>query len=109
MLPVSELSGFFASGLVLATFLMRDMRALRVVAIASNVAFIAYALVNALIPILCLHAILLPLNCIRLLELAPRRVPVFVHSSDLPLVRAKGRRTGNRSRTPSGEIGSPDV
>jgi hypothetical protein len=60
--------GYVASALVLATFSMRSMRALRVTAIASNVAFILYATLAHLQPILILHGLLLPLNCARLLQ-----------------------------------------
>lgn len=63
-----DLDGYVASALVLVTFSMRSMRALRVVAIASNVAFIFYALVADLHPILVLHATLLPLNIVRLAQ-----------------------------------------
>jgi CRP/FNR family transcriptional regulator, cyclic AMP receptor protein len=68
-----ELIGYLASLLVLATFCMRDMVALRVVAIASNLAFIAYALLEGIGPVLLLHATLLPVNVLRLAELWPRK------------------------------------
>src|SRR5687768_16999673 len=45
---------------------MKTMLPLRVVAILSNVAFIAYAIGGHLYPVLILHLVLLPLNCIRL-------------------------------------------
>jgi CRP/FNR family cyclic AMP-dependent transcriptional regulator len=71
----SSTIGFIASALVLAAFGMKDMVNLRIVAICSNVAFIAYALVLNLPPILILHAILLPLNGWRLAqELRSRRI-----------------------------------
>jgi hypothetical protein len=71
----SSAIGFVASALVLAAFGMKDMVNLRIVAICSNVAFIAYALVLNLPPILILHAILLPLNGWRLAqELQSRRI-----------------------------------
>ncbi len=60
--------GFIASALVLAAFGMKDMVNLRIVAICSNVAFIAYAVVLHLFPILILHVVLLPLNGWRLAE-----------------------------------------
>ena len=70
----SSAIGFIASALVLAAFGMKDMVNLRIVAICSNVAFIAYALVLNLPPILILHALLLPLNGWRLAqELQSRR------------------------------------
>ena len=59
--------GYLASLLVLATFSMRDMVSLRVVAIASNVAFIAYGALAEISPVL-LHVVLLPLNMLRLAE-----------------------------------------
>jgi CRP/FNR family cyclic AMP-dependent transcriptional regulator len=64
-----EVFGYIASALVFATFYMRTMLPLRVVAIASNIAFITYALVDGLTPILLLHGALLPLNVIRILQI----------------------------------------
>ena len=61
--------GFGAAGLVLATFCMRSMSALRWLAIASNVAFIAYAYLRGLAPVLLLHTLLLPVNICRLAQL----------------------------------------
>jgi hypothetical protein len=61
--------GYLASALVLATFCMRDMVALRVVAIASNLAFIAYSALGDVGPVLALHVLLLPVNAFRLAEL----------------------------------------
>src|SRR5499433_1072462 len=61
--------GFAAAGLVLATFCMRSMSALRWVAIASNVAFIAYGYLGNLAPVLLLHVLLLPVNICRLAQL----------------------------------------
>jgi CRP/FNR family cyclic AMP-dependent transcriptional regulator len=64
-----EVFGYLASALVLATFTMRTMVPLRLVAMGSNVAFIVYAALGGLYPVLLLHAILLPLNLYRFLEL----------------------------------------
>jgi CRP/FNR family cyclic AMP-dependent transcriptional regulator len=61
-----ESLGYFASALVLATFCMRDIVALRCVAIASNLAFIAYGGLADLGPVLMLHLLLLPVNALRL-------------------------------------------
>jgi hypothetical protein len=61
-----SLIGYLASALVLATFCMRDMVALRCLAIASNVAFIAYGALADLGPVLVLHLLLLPVNLARL-------------------------------------------
>jgi hypothetical protein len=60
--------GYLASLLVLATFSMRDMVSLRVVAIASNVVFITYGALAEVSPVLLLHVVLLPVNALRLAE-----------------------------------------
>jgi CRP/FNR family transcriptional regulator, cyclic AMP receptor protein len=60
--------------LVLAAFGMKDMVNLRIVAICSNVAFITYAVMLNLPPILILHVTLLPLNGWRLGQEVQRRV-----------------------------------
>ncbi len=61
--------GYLASALVLTTFCMRDMAALRCLAIASNLAFIAYGTLAGLGPVLVLHLLLLPVNVLRLVDL----------------------------------------
>ena len=66
---IIELLGYVASALVLATFCMRSMFSLRMVAIASNLAFISYALLARIDPVLVLHAVLLPMNVWRLIEI----------------------------------------
>jgi CRP/FNR family transcriptional regulator, cyclic AMP receptor protein len=58
--------GYLASLLVLATFSVRGMVALRTLAIASNLAFIGYAALAQIYPVLLLHALLLPVNLSRL-------------------------------------------
>lgn len=58
--------GYLASALVLATFSVRAMVALRLLAIASNLAFIAYAALAGIHPVLLLHGLLLPMNVVRL-------------------------------------------
>ena len=68
-LSVIDGIGFVAAALVLATFCMRSMTALRWVALASNLAFIAYAYLGNLAPVLLLHALLLPVNACRLAQL----------------------------------------
>jgi len=64
----TELLGYLASLLVLATFCMRGMLSLRVLAIASNLAFIVYAVLAGIHPVLLLHALLLPMNVWRLVQ-----------------------------------------
>ena len=61
--------GWVASALVLATFYLKTMIPLRIVAIASNLVFLGYGFSAGLIPIVVLHALLLPLNLFRLREM----------------------------------------
>jgi hypothetical protein len=77
--------GFIASGLVLATFGMKDMVNLRVVAICSNMAFIMYGFVLDLPPVLILHVMLLPLNGWRLLGVLEQRSATRAGQSSAPL------------------------
>lgn len=65
VLSYGEILGYIASGLVFLSFCMQTMMPLRMVAIASNVAFIAYGAALGLTPILVLHTLLLPLNVFR--------------------------------------------
>ncbi|MDR3503477.1 MAG: hypothetical protein P4L79_12945 [Legionella sp.] len=64
-----ELIGYVASFLVFATFYVKKILTLRLIAISSNVAFILYALGSDLHPIFLLHSLLLPLNLYRIFEL----------------------------------------
>ena len=66
---------WLAAALVFSSFFMRTIVPLRTLALASNLAFIAYGLLGLghdifakVAPILVLHCALLPLNLQRLLE-----------------------------------------
>ena len=64
-----EVFGYLGALLTLATFSMKTMLHLRVVAIASNATFITYGLMGQVYPVLLLHTVLLPLNTWRLRQL----------------------------------------
>ena len=53
----------------LASFAMKNMLSLRVLALAGNVFFIGYGYVESLLPSIALNAVLLPLNVARLWEI----------------------------------------
>ncbi len=92
----ADLVGYLASVLVLATFTMRSMLTLRVLGLASNVAFISYAVMSDLEPILLLHMMLFPINLFRLWEL-------LATSPDEDLVSPDGwTGDGPETRTVSG-------
>jgi hypothetical protein len=66
---MENLLGYAASCAVLATFMMRSMVSLRLVAILSNVLFAAFGYVQHIYPVLFLHAVLLPINLWRLMDI----------------------------------------
>jgi len=63
---LTEWLGYAAAALVFATFSVKTMVPLRVIAIASNVLFLLYGYLHPAYPVLILHATLLPLNIFRL-------------------------------------------
>jgi len=60
--------GYIAGALVLLAFHQKRMAPLRITALCSNVAFLTYGLALGLLPVWLLHALLLPLNLLRLAE-----------------------------------------
>jgi hypothetical protein len=60
--------GYVAAALVLVTICLGRMTPLRLAALGSNPAFVAYGLMLGLAPVWFLHAILLPVNAGRLIE-----------------------------------------
>lgn len=63
-----ETIGWAAAALMVATFSCRDARRMRALAVATNLAFVAYGAAAGLQPVLALHALLLPINLWRWLE-----------------------------------------
>jgi CRP-like cAMP-binding protein len=64
-----EACGYAGALLTLGTFAMTKMIPLRIVGIAANFAFIGYGALAPIYPVLGLHAILLPLNALRLYQM----------------------------------------
>jgi len=67
---LGETLGMLGVGFCIASFAVKSMIPLRTLAIAGNVSFIAYGLVESLLPSLLLNAVLLPMNVLRLREIA---------------------------------------
>jgi hypothetical protein len=109
-----EIVGYLASALVFATFCVKAMTPLRLVAIASNIAFLGYGCLGQMLPIAILHAGLLPLNVWRLCQTwrsSRGRCAVgavclsarFLRVRRMSRRRALGRTwTGCAARTPAG-------
>jgi CRP/FNR family transcriptional regulator, cyclic AMP receptor protein len=66
---MADVLGYAASLAVLATFLTRTMVPLRLIAILSNILFLAFGYIQHIYPVLFLHMALLPINAWRLLAL----------------------------------------
>ena len=66
---IVALLGYGASGAVFTAFWVTQMTSLRCFAIAGNVLFMAYGFVEYLPPVILLHAVLLPINIVRLIQL----------------------------------------
>ena len=64
-----EACGYAGALLTLGTFAMTKMIPLRIIGIAANLAFISYGALAPIYPVLGLHAILLPLNALRLYQM----------------------------------------
>jgi hypothetical protein len=64
-----EVLGYLGGLLVFSTFYLKTMIRMRMVAVASNLMFVAYGWMGNLVPILVLHLLLLPLNVWRFVEI----------------------------------------
>jgi hypothetical protein len=91
-----DLYGFVAAAMTLATFAQRTMLPMRVTALFANVFFILYGWLGPFYPVLILHMVLLPVNTIRLREVARgrRNLTGFDVAAPMPLLAD----TGSRSR-----------
>jgi len=81
-----DVMGYAASAAVLATFCMSTMIPLRILALISNVLFMTYGYFDHLYPVLLLHAILFPVNALRLIQFQRLvRDMRSAHSEDLSI------------------------
>jgi hypothetical protein len=80
-----NLLGYAASCTVLATFLMRTMVPLRLVAILSNVLFLLFGYIEHIYPVFFLHVALLPINTWRLV--AVQKNPAAPAAVAPPVIR----------------------
>lgn len=69
---LTDVIGILAGLFVILAFYAQQGRYLRAYAILSNILFLAYAVLESLLPVLLLHAILLPLNLARLHQIETR-------------------------------------
>ena len=77
--------GLVAAALYITSYSMKSMLPLRVLAVASNVFFIAYGYVQSSLPELVLHSVLLPLNASRLWEIRKLTEEIARATQDSPV------------------------
>jgi hypothetical protein len=94
LLPDAAGLGWLAAALTLLTFHCTDMVRLRVLALCANGVFVAYALTAGLVPVLTLHAVLIPLNLWRL------RQACRVRHTDRPRAAPAPGKTAARASIP---------
>jgi hypothetical protein len=91
--------GFLAAGLVITAFCMKDILHLRIVAVASNVAFLAYGVALGLSPVWLLHLVLLPVNLIRVWQVGSRIATDAIQGHDKARLVVRPTRGRRRIRT----------
>jgi len=77
--------GLLGVGFCLASFAVKRMVPLRTLAIVGNVCFVAYGLVESLLPSLALNLVLLPLNAARLWEIEKLSKEIARATQDSPV------------------------
>ena len=83
-----EVLGYAASATVLASFCMSTVIPLRILALGGNVLFAAYGYFEQLYSVLILHAILFPVNFLRLVQIRSLINDVHnAHREELPIDR----------------------
>ena len=95
MFALVDALGFGAGAATLATFAQRRMLPMRFSALAANLLFITYGALGPYYPVLCLHALLLPLNVWRLVPVMPSRL---LCSAEPSLLHQWRRRNDSVSR-----------
>ena len=81
----ATVSGLIAGALIVVSSFVRTMIPLRWLAVASNLGFVVYGALHPSLPLLFLHATLLPINIFRAREMVrlTRRVRAAAKASDL--------------------------
>ena len=69
MWSIGYVFGFIGAVLTLASYLMKSMMPLRLVALAANVFFVAYGYLEAALPSLLLYATMIPINAKKVFEI----------------------------------------
>jgi hypothetical protein len=84
--PWHELIGCAAALLWLLTFFMRDIVALRSVALLASATWLTYGLADHIFPVVAVHSVLLPLNGFRLAQTLFSRPATASHGAAAAVV-----------------------
>ena len=84
-LDLGTVLGLLGVGFCLASFTVKSMTHLRLLAMGGNVCFIAYGYVESLLPSLALNFALLPLNAVRLREIIRLSKEIARATEDSPV------------------------
>jgi CRP/FNR family transcriptional regulator, cyclic AMP receptor protein len=85
MWSIGYLFGFIGAVLTLASYLMKSMLPLRLVALAANVFFVAYGYLEAALPSLLLYSTMIPINAKKAWEIKKLVRAIENAKSDTPL------------------------
>jgi len=69
MTTIGYVCGFIGAGLTLASYMMKSMLPLRIVALSSNFFFVAYGLFEWALPSLLLYTAMIPINIKKVVEI----------------------------------------
>ena len=108
-LPLSpDTFGWLAAGLTWLTFFCGDMRRLRLLALGANAAFIAYASMVNLWPVLMLHLALVPVNLWRLTQVLQAPAPQKPAPAASLVGRADGQAAAEEVAVPVDVVDAAD-
>jgi hypothetical protein len=82
---ISYTLGFIGAGLMLASYLMKNMMPLRIVALAANVVLVVYASMNLAWPTMALYAAMIPINIKKVREIRKLVRAIETAKADTPL------------------------
>ena len=85
MMTASFICGFIGAGLTLASYTMKSMFPLRVVALAANVFFVAYGWLEAALPSLVLYSVMILINLRKAWEIRNQVRAIEKAQSDTPI------------------------
>lgn len=84
-LSVGNLIGLVGAGFALSSFMVRSMMSLRVLAMIGNAGFVAYGLMEGVLPSVLLNAVLLPVNAMRFFEIRRLTAEIKRATQDSPV------------------------